>query len=40
VADGTMSTAHSSCEYVAIEDLQTNAKAVALAMYAFLTGVV
>jgi acetylornithine deacetylase len=37
---GMMSTAHSSCEYVAIEDLVTNAKAVALAMYAFLTATV
>jgi acetylornithine deacetylase len=35
---GMASTAHSSCEYVAIEDLVTNTKAVALAMYAFLTG--
>lgn len=37
---GMASTAHTSCEYVAIEDLVSNAKAVALAMYAFLTGAV
>jgi acetylornithine deacetylase len=37
---GTMSTAHAQLEYVAIDDLLANAKAVALAVYAFLTGAV
>ncbi len=35
---GMMSTAHAQLEYVAIDDLVANAKAVALAMYAYLTG--
>lgn len=34
---GVMATAHTSCEYVQIDDLVANAKAVALAMYAFLS---
>jgi acetylornithine deacetylase/succinyl-diaminopimelate desuccinylase-like protein len=33
---GTMSAAHSSCEYIELDAMLTDAKAVALAAYRFL----